>query len=124
MTTRVFKAIDKKGRELERFINMTDNQIFEVASALQPWEPRNVRVAAPKSINNDKGFIEWKVNPTYAGAALMVKDMMILKIISDAQWRFPIYFAVTVPAEKLPLPSLSTSLEAVLALVAPSIIAV
>ena len=90
--------VDQKGRELDRFINMTDNQIFEVASALQPWEPRNVRVAAPKSINNDKGFIEWKVNPTYAGAALMVKDMMILKIISDAKWNFPIYFAVTVPA--------------------------
>ncbi|GIT57879.1 MAG: hypothetical protein Ct9H300mP18_13080 [Candidatus Neomarinimicrobiota bacterium] len=46
-------------------------------------------MSAPKSKNNDKGFIEWKVNPTYAGAALMVKDMMILKIISDAQWRFP-----------------------------------
>ena len=90
--------VDQKGRELDRFINMTDNQIIEVASALTPWEPRNVRVAAPKSIKNDKGFIEWKVNPTYAGAALMVKDMMILKIILDAKWNFPIYFAVTVPA--------------------------
>jgi len=28
----------------------------------------------------------------------MVKDMMILKIISDAQWKYPIYFAVTVPS--------------------------
>ena len=63
--------LDREGRELERFINMTDNQIFEVSSALTPWEPRNVRVSAPKSKNNDKGFIEWKVNPTYAGAALI-----------------------------------------------------
>ena len=27
----------------------------------------------------------------------MVKDLMILRIISDSQWKYPIYFAVTVP---------------------------
>ena len=92
------KQSDEKGRELERFIDMSNSQVMEIASGLQPWESRNVRVPAPKSDKNNKGFIEWKVNPTYAGAALMVKDMMILKIISDAQWKYPIYFAVTVPA--------------------------
>ena len=80
---------------MERFIDMSNSQVMEIASGLQPWESRNVRVPAPKSDKNNKGFIEWKVNPTYAGAALMVKDMMILKIISDAQWKYPIYFANT-----------------------------
>ena len=45
---------------------------------------------------NKKGYIEWEMKPTYAGQALRVQDMMIMKIISDAAWRIPIYFAVTV----------------------------
>jgi len=90
--------MDQEGRELERFINMSDAQVMDVASGLQPWKPRNVQIPAPKSDKNSDGFIEWKVNPTFANAALMVKDMMILKIISDAKWKYPIYFAVTVPS--------------------------
>jgi|TARA_Y100000310_G_scaffold330085_2_gene401110 hypothetical protein len=89
--------VDQDGRELERFINMTDVQIMDVASGLQPWKARNVQIPTQKSDKNKDGFIQWKVNPTFAGAALMVKDMMILKIISDARWKYPIYFAVTVP---------------------------
>ena len=84
--------------ELDRFINMTDSQILDIASGLQPWQSRNVQIPTPKSEKNKDGFIEWQVDPTFAGAALMVKDMMILKIISDAKWNYPIYFAVTVPA--------------------------
>ena len=84
--------------ELDRFINMTDSQILDIASGLQPWQSRNVQIPTPKSEKNKDGFIEWRVDPTFAGAALMVKDMMILKIISDAKWNYPIYFAVTVPA--------------------------
>ena len=90
--------VDKEGRELEQFINMTDNQVLDISSGLQPWKSRNVQIPAPKSDKNKDGFIEWRVEPTYAGAALMVKDMMILKIISDAKWKYPIYFAVTVPS--------------------------
>jgi len=90
--------VDQEGRELQRFINMTDNQIVDISSGLQPWQAKNVRIPTPKSDRNEDGFIEWRVEPTFAGAALMVKDMMILKIISDAQWKYPIYFAVTVPA--------------------------
>ena len=90
--------VDQEGRELQRFINMTDNQIMDISSGLQPWQAKNVRIPTPKSDRNEDGFIEWRVEPTFAGAALMVKDMMILKIISDAQWKYPIYFAVTVPA--------------------------
>ena len=31
-----------------------------------------------------------------SGQALRVQDIMILRIIKDANWRVPIYFAVTV----------------------------
>lgn len=89
--------VDKDGRELERFINLTDSKVMEISSGLKPWQPRNVQITTPKTDKNTKGYIEWKVNPTYAGAALMVKDLMILRIINDSEWKYPIYFAVTVP---------------------------
>ena len=79
------------------FIKMNDDQVIEVSSGLKEWKSQTVRVPAPKSDKNTSGFIEWKVNPTFAGAALMVKDLMILQIIFAAQWNYPIYFAVTVP---------------------------
>ena len=79
------------------FIKMNDDQVIEVSSGLKEWKSQMVRVPAPKSDKNTSGFIEWKVNPTFAGAALMVKDLMILQIIFAAQWNYPIYFAVTVP---------------------------
>ena len=76
---------------------MGDDQVQDVASGLKEWKSQIVRVPAPKSQNNTNGYIEWKVDPTFAGAALMVKDLMILQIIFSAQWKYPIYFAVTVP---------------------------
>jgi hypothetical protein len=76
---------------------MGDDQVQDVASGLKEWKSQTVRVPAPKSEKNTRGYIEWKVNPTFAGAALMVKDLMILQIIFAAQWKYPIYFAVTVP---------------------------
>ena len=79
------------------FIKMGDDQVQDVASGLKEWKSQIVRVPAPKSEKNKNGYIEWKVNPTFAGAALMVKDLMILQIIFAAQWKYPIYFAVTVP---------------------------
>ena len=36
------------------------------------------------------------MKPTYGGQALRVQDMMIMRIINDAAWKVPIYFAVTV----------------------------
>ena len=36
------------------------------------------------------------MKPTFGGQALRVQDMMIMRIINDAAWRVPIYFAVTV----------------------------
>ena len=79
------------------FIKMGDDQVQDVASGLKEWKSQIVRVPAPKSKKNPNGYIEWKVDPTFAGAALMVKDLMILQIIFSAQWKYPIYFAVTVP---------------------------
>ncbi|MFQ6612137.1 MAG: protein O-mannosyl-transferase family [Fidelibacterota bacterium] len=91
-------SADSLGRELERFINLTDDQIRSVASGLLPWKAQKVQIPAENDPENKDGYIEWMVQPTYANAALMVKDMMILRIINDAKWKYPVYFAVTVPS--------------------------
>jgi len=82
--------------EGERFITLTDNQIREITSGLQPWKSQAIRIpVAGDSLNSD-GFIEWTLDPTYAnGQALRVQDLMIIRIINDAKWRYPIYWAVT-----------------------------
>ena len=49
--------------ELDRFINMTDSQILDLASGLQPWKSRNVQIPTPKSEKNKDGFIEWQSGP-------------------------------------------------------------
>ncbi|MBL51290.1 MAG: hypothetical protein CMG57_04970 [Candidatus Marinimicrobia bacterium] len=79
-----------------RFINLSDRQIDQLTSSLTRWEKQNVKVPVYNDPENDNGFIEWEMKPTYGNQALRVQDMMIMRIISDAGWRVPIYFAVTV----------------------------
>ena len=55
-----------------------------------------MQVPVKNDPQNDKGYIEWTLKPTFAGQALRVQDIMILRIIKDANWKVPIYFAVTV----------------------------
>ena len=86
---------DKRSKQT-RFINLNDLQIDKLTSTLQQWETRTVQVPVYNDPQNEKGYIEWEIKPTYAGQALRVQDMMIMRIIDDASWRVPIYFAVTV----------------------------
>jgi len=86
---------DKRPKQT-KFINLNDLQIDKLTSTLQQWETRTVQVPVYNDPQNEKGYIEWEIKPTYAGQALRVQDMMIMRIIDDASWRVPIYFAVTV----------------------------
>jgi len=79
-----------------RFINLSDRQIDQLTSSLTRWEKQKVKVPVYDDPENEDGFIEWDMKPTYGNQALRVQDMMIMRIISDAAWRVPIYFAVTV----------------------------
>ncbi|RMF06889.1 MAG: DUF2723 domain-containing protein [Candidatus Neomarinimicrobiota bacterium] len=88
----------------ERFIRLSDEQIDDLASGLQPWKKQKVRIPVPDDPENPDGYLEWTLEPTYANAALKVQDMMIMRIINDARWKYPIYFAVTVsPTNKIGL---------------------
>ena len=86
---------DKRPKETQ-FITLSDKKIDQLTSSLQRWEKQKVRVPVYDDPKNKKGYIEWEMKPTYQGQALRVQDMMIMRIISDAAWRVPIYFAVTV----------------------------
>ena len=79
-----------------KFINLTDKKVDEITSQLTRWEERKMRVPVKNDPENIEGYIEWTLKPTFAGQALRVQDVMILKIIKDAGWEVPIYFAVTV----------------------------
>ncbi len=79
-----------------QFITLSDRKIDQLTSSLQRWEKQKVRVPVYDDPENKKGYIEWEMRPTYQGQALRVQDMMIMRIINDAAWRVPIYFAVTV----------------------------
>ena len=79
-----------------KFIKLSDSQIDKITSSLTRWETQKVRVPVFNDPKNEDGFIEWTMKPTFAGAALRVQDLMIMRIINDAAWRVPIYFAVTV----------------------------
>ena len=83
----------------KQFIFLGDEDIDRIATRLTPWKTRNVTLP-----HGTKEQITWKVKPTYAGQALKVQDIMIMQIISDSKWKFPIYFAVTVsPSNKIGL---------------------
>ncbi|MBH51502.1 MAG: hypothetical protein CMG70_06010 [Candidatus Marinimicrobia bacterium] len=79
-----------------KFINLSDKQVDAITSRLQRWEEKKVQVPVKNDSKNNEGYIEWNLKPTFAGQALRVQDIMILRIIKDADWRVPIYFAVTV----------------------------
>lgn len=88
----------------QRFIRLSDQQIDDLTSGLQPWKKQKVRIPVTNDPENKEGMMEWTLSPTYANAALKVQDMMIMRIINDAQWKYPIYFAVTVsPVNKIGL---------------------
>ena len=82
--------------ENTKFINLTDKQVDRITSNLQRWETKNVQVPVQNDPKNLDGYIEWSLRPTFAGQALRVQDIMILRILKDANWKVPIYFAVTV----------------------------
>ncbi len=88
----------------EGFINLTDDQILGLTSGLTPWKTKKIQIAVEGDPQNADGYIEWVLKPTFANQALKVQDMMILRIINDAKWKYPIYFAVTVsPTNKIGL---------------------
>jgi len=88
----------------KEFINLSDQRIKEISSTVQPWRTQTISIPAKDDPLNPKKAVEWSLKPTYAGRFLKVQDIMVLRILLDNAWRFPVYFAVTVsPQNRLGL---------------------
>ncbi len=88
----------------ECFISLTDPQIDDLTRGLTPWKTQTVRIPVKNDPLNTAGYLEWTLKPTFGGGALKVQDMMILRILNDSKWEYPVYFAVTVsPTNRLGL---------------------
>ncbi|MEE9166371.1 MAG: DUF2723 domain-containing protein [Candidatus Neomarinimicrobiota bacterium] len=92
----------------ERLVNFTDAQILgEKSIGRNPatgdplfldvslWKKTSVSIPAPDDTLNGKGEIRWEVKPTM-GQGIRVQDLMIIHIVKESQWKYPVYFAVTV----------------------------
>ncbi|MFQ6674165.1 MAG: DUF2723 domain-containing protein, partial [Fidelibacterota bacterium] len=92
----------------ERFVNFTDEQIMGIKSiginpatgqSLHPqvsiWKKTPVSVPVENDSENSDGEISWELKPTM-GQGIRVQDLMIVHILKESRWRYPIYFAVTV----------------------------
>jgi hypothetical protein len=93
-------------------ISLTDAQIEGIMP--MQWETRTVSLPVPEWLQKElrakmgrgaeakvKDRITFTVKPTFkaGGDGLRVQDLMILNILDAAEWKRPIYFAVTVSSE-------------------------
>lgn len=100
----------------ERFITFSDDQTIgrepiginpatgeELYLQLSLWKDTPVAIPVMNDPENTEGKITWSVKPTM-GQGIRVQDLMIIHIINETKWRYPIYFAVTVsPKNKIGL---------------------
>ena len=83
---------DSRRDQKIQFINLTDEEI-DIYKNFNMIEWKEKEVVYP--VNTLKK-ITWTVKPT-RGEHILLQDKMVMQIINDAQWKLPIYFAITVP---------------------------
>ena len=62
------------------------------------WKTTEVRIPVPENLNPEEE-ITWKMKPTLGSGGIRVQDLMIFIIVNGANWKQPVYFAVTVSNE-------------------------
>ncbi len=77
--------------------SFTDKEIDQITP--RAFQKQKIRIPAPKTEKNEKGYIEFTMSPTYAGQGIRVQDLMILRILADNFGKRPVYFAITVAQE-------------------------
>lgn len=92
----------------ERFVNFTDAQIQgrerigtnpatgePLFLQVSLWKDTPVSIPALNDPENPEGKITWQLKPTF-GQGIRVQDLMIIHIVNESKWKYPVYFAVTV----------------------------
>ncbi|MFN0157668.1 MAG: DUF2723 domain-containing protein [Bacteroidota bacterium] len=96
-------------------ISLSDAQIERIGPS--QWEPRNMELPVPKeaferygvkdTALTNKGKIDFVMNNTFQSGnikAIKVQDILVRDIIFTNNWKYPVYFAVTVaPDSKIGL---------------------
>ncbi|MBN2009235.1 DUF2723 domain-containing protein [candidate division KSB1 bacterium] len=106
-----------KTRDFPVPINLTDAQIDKLSLQLWPQKrtmimdvPPNVYKQDIADLGEQKSLIfpkdaapkiTFDVEPTVYGKAIRVQDWMVLNIIASNQFKYPVYFAVTVSPENM-----------------------
>ena len=68
------------------------------------WKNTPISIPVIGDPKNTEGKISWDLKPTLGAGGIRVQDLMVLHIIRESNWKFPIYFAVTVsPSNRLGL---------------------
>tara|TARA_B100000029_G_C17609750_1_gene969086 strand:- start:12563 stop:15319 length:2757 start_codon:yes stop_codon:yes gene_type:complete len=68
------------------------------------WKDTPISIPVIGDSKNTEGKITWNLKPTLGAGGIRVQDLMVLHIIRESNWKFPIYFAVTVsPSNRLGL---------------------
>ncbi len=68
------------------------------------WKNTPISIPVVGDPKNTEGKISWNLKPTLGAGGIRVQDLMVLHIIRESNWKFPIYFAVTVsPSNRLGL---------------------
>ncbi len=93
----------------KRFIELTDDQIKKHSPIginpstddplylrISTWKTSRISVPVTKNSLNSEGKISWRMKPTYGRKEIRVQDLMIIHIINQNKWRYPIYFALSV----------------------------
>lgn len=93
----------------KRFIKLSDSQIDgekpyainpitndSLYLRVTPWESTTVSIPVTSDSLNREGKIFWEVQPTFGENGIRIQDLMIMHIITENKWRYPIYFAMTV----------------------------
>lgn len=96
-------------------IDLPDQQIESLQPI--PWKAQKRFLPVPKDVADSlrenldpeqagrvKDRITFNLKPTISGGAsggLRVQDLMVLRILQEAQWKRPVYFAVTVSSDNM-----------------------
>ncbi|MCP4725765.1 MAG: tetratricopeptide repeat protein, partial [bacterium] len=95
-------------------ISFSDERIDQLIGAVQ-WTEQTVKLPAPAEVYNElikevhpsvalqpidaPTSVDFIIKPTFQQKFLRIQDLMIVNIIFANNWRRPVYFAMTIPAE-------------------------
>jgi len=77
--------------------SLSDREIDQITP--RAFQKQKIKIPVPKSEQNQNGYIEFTMEPTYGNQGIRVQDLMILRLLFENMGKRPVYFAITVAQE-------------------------